>query len=194
MGFDVMLSTDASLETMDKDIKQFGERAKNYQVALFYYAGHGIQSKGINYLLPTSVPGNMTEVDLKYKCVDANSVLEYLEEARCKVNLVILDACRNDPFSRRWKRGTSSQGLETMSGPRGTIIAFSTKPNFTAEDGNGQRNSPYTKALLKHIDDPTIDVLTLFTRVTNEVMLATGESQEPWFNTSLRETYFLNKK
>ncbi len=192
LGFEVILKLDATLENMDKTLSAFGEKAKSYDVAMFYYAGHGIQSKGVNYLVPTNVE-NLAEDNLKYKCVDMERILDTMEDSGCKLKIVILDACRNNPLSRKWHRSTATRGLSIMNAPTGTIISFATAPGSTALDGTG-RNSPYTEAFLHTLDMPNLDVFHFFQKVGAEVKNKTKQSQNPWWSSSFTGDFYFNKQ
>lgn len=192
LGFEVVLKLDATLEDMDKGLSSFREKAKEYDVAMFYYAGHGIQSKGVNYLIPTNID-NLAEDNMKYKCVDMERVLDVMEDSKCKLKIVILDACRNDPLSRRWHRSAGTRGLSLMNAPTGTIISFSTAPGSTALDGKG-RNSPYTEAFLNTLDMPNLDVFHFFQKVGASVLDKTQRSQNPWLSVSFTGDFYFNKQ
>ncbi|MBE6269734.1 MAG: hypothetical protein E7101_02135 [Prevotella ruminicola] len=192
LGFEVVLKLDATLEDMDRELTSFGQKAKEYDVAMFYYAGHGIQSKGVNYLIPTNID-NLAEDNMKYKCVDMERVLDVMEDSKCKLKIVILDACRNDPLSRRWHRSAGTRGLSLMNAPIGTIISFSTAPGSTALDGKG-RNSPYTEAFLNTLDMPNLDVFHFFQKVGASVLDKTQRSQNPWLSVSFTGDFYFNKQ
>ena len=192
LGFEVVLKLDATLETMDKELSAFGGKARDYDVALFYYAGHGIQSKGVNYIIPTNID-NLAEDNMKYKCVDMERVLDVMEDSHCKLKIVILDACRNDPLSRRWHRSAGTRGLSIMNAPTGTIISFSTSPGSTALDGTG-RNSPYTQAFLNTLDLPNLDVFHFFQKVGASVLEVTKKEQNPWLSVSFTGDFYFNKQ
>ncbi len=192
LGFEVTKLIDGSLEQIDKELSTFAVKAKDYEVALFYYAGHGIQSKGVNYILPTNID-NLTEDNIRYKCVDSGRVLDAMELSNCKLKIVVLDACRNDPVSRSWHRSSASRGLSLMNAPIGTIIAFSTAPGQTAQDGNGH-NSPYTEAFLSTLDIPNLDALHFFQSVGASVQKKTQRSQIPWLSSSFTGDFYFNKQ
>ena len=192
LGFEVVLKIDATLEMMDQELSSFKEKAKNYDVAMFYYAGHGIQSKGENYIIPTNIQ-NLAEDNLKYKCVNMERVLDVMEDSQCKLKIVILDACRNDPVSRKWHRSTGTRGLSIMNAPTGTIISFSTSPGSTALDGTG-RNSPYTQAFLNTLDMPNLDVFHFFQKVGASVLDKTQRAQNPWLSVSFTGDFYFNKQ
>ncbi|MFM7787269.1 MAG: caspase domain-containing protein, partial [Microcystis panniformis] len=127
-------------------------------VGLFYYAGHGIQVRGTNYLIPIGESLDY-EANNPHRTLSLNEVVALMEEAKTQVNIIIIDACRNNPWYGRWYRATISNGLAAVgTPPRGTIIAYATKPGSVAKDGIGQRNSPFTSALLQYIQIPNLDV------------------------------------
>ena len=192
LGFDVILRVDATLEDMDKELTSFDQKAKEYDVALFYYAGHGIQNKGLNYIIPINIE-NLAEDNIKSKCVDMERVLDVMEDANCKLKIVILDACRNDPLSRKWHRSLSTRGLSIMNAPEGTIISYSTSPGKTALDGTG-RNSPYTEAFLHTLEVPNLDVFHFFQKVGASVLDKTKKSQNPWLSVSFTGDFYFNKQ
>ncbi len=172
---------DVDKPTLEKAIRKFGQELRGGAVGLFYYSGHGVQVKGANYLVP--VTANLTaEVDVDYELVDAGLVLKAMEAANNRLNIVILDACRNNPFGGRGLRALSS-GLAQVSAPSGTIISYATQPGNVARDGEGA-NSPYTAALAEAIRRPGLDVFSTFNQVGLLVAEATGEEQKPWFSSS----------
>ncbi len=154
LGFTVMKYEDCSQKTMKKAMDEFGRKLKGKDVGLFFYAGHGVQVRGNNYLLPVDAKLENAN-DVEYDCVRADRVLAKMEAAGSRTNIVILDACRDNPFERSWRRGTEGTGLAFMDAPSGSLIAYSTAPGKTALDGRGE-NSPYTSALLQHIKHPIL--------------------------------------
>ena len=172
---------------MEEAISQFWTALKKGGVGLFFFAGHGLQVGGDNYLVPTDARLEV-EKDVKYECVDAGRILARMEDAGNDLNLVILDACRNNPFARRF-RGVE-RGLARMDAPAGSLLAFATAPGSVAADGEG-RNGLYTGQLLKVIQTPGLTVEQVFKRVRDAVMRTTQNKQVPWESTSLRgEFYF----
>ena len=164
----------------DLAVQKFGATLQGAEVGLFYYAGHGIQVRGTNYLIP--VGANLTrEADVDFQMVDVNLVLRQMEGAGTKLNMVVLDACRNNPFSGSGMRSASS-GLAQMRAPEGTLISFATQPGNTALDGDG--NSPYTKALSATIRKTGLDIFQTFNEVGLAVKRSTGGSQQPWVSSS----------
>ena len=188
LGFDVVAGTDVTRRGMDDVIREFGRKLDGADLALFFYAGHGLQVGGKNYLVPIDAklerPG-----DLALDAVDVGVVLAQME-AEKRVNIVLLDACRDNPLARSLARslGTRStsvgQGLATIQSAIGTMIAYATQPENVALDGEG-RNSPFTTALLKYIDMPGADITTVMRRVRADVIAATKEKQVPWDHSSL---------
>lgn len=194
LGFVVVKALDQTKQGMEVAINQFGKKAAGYDVALFYYAGHGIRCEGVNYLVPVDAD-LPDETSVKYNCTNANMVLDYMERANCKMKIVILDACRNNPFERSWHRGMDGGGLSIMNAPVGTFIAFSTSPGNVASDGKvGQRNSPYTSALLEMLEKPNISLTDFFQEVLEKVAQKTNDKQIPWTSNSFRGKFYFNKK
>ena len=192
LGFTVMKYEDCSQKTMKRAMDKFGRNLKGKNVGLFFYAGHGVQVRGNNYLLPVDAKLD-SENDAEYDCVRADRVLAKMEAAGSRTNIVILDACRDNPFERSWRRGTDGTGLAFMNAPSGSLIAYSTAPGKTALDGRG-KNSPYTSALLQHIATPNITVLEMFQGVRSTVMEKSGYKQTPWESTSLRGNFYFTKQ
>ena len=172
---------DLDKANLDAAVQKFGAELQGADVAMFYYAGHGVQVRGANYLVP--VGANPTkEADVDFQLLDANAVLRQMESAGTKLNLVILDACRNNPFGGRGLRATES-GLAQMRAPEGTLISFATQPGAVAQDG-ATGNSPYTRALAQAIRKPGLDVFKTFNDVGLAVAGATNGAQQPWVSLS----------
>ena len=194
LGFTVIRSLDQTKRGMETAINDFGIRAQGYDVALFFYAGHGISYNGNNYMIP--IDANLAaEEDVQYDCTNTKRVLDKMDKANCKMKIVILDACRDLPsFARGWHRSVdNSGGFKDMSAPRGTYIAYATKDGDVALDGKG-RNSPYTTALLETFDEPNLPLSLFFERVGVKVIDATNERQNPWISGSVRGTFIFNKQ
>lgn len=191
LGFTVISSFDQTKRGMETAIYEFGRKAQNYDVALFYYAGHGIGCNGSNFLVPTDAD-LPEEVAVQYNCTNANLVLDVMDQAKCQMKIVILDACRNNPFARSWNRSITGKGLNIMNAPKGTFIAFSTAPGDVALDGN-ERNSPYTTALLQTLDVPNLSLTDFFQEVLEKVATQTGERQNPWTSNSFRGKFYFNQ-
>lgn len=190
LGFEIIKCINPNQKELKMTIDDFGEKLKNYDTGLFFFAGHGVQVKGFNYLIP--VDANLkTEKMVEYDCVEADRILRYMEDGKSTVNIIILDACRDNPFERSWGRGIGLRGLTTMNAPRGSLIAYSTAPGKTASDGEGE-NGLYTDALLKHIDNKKTTITTMFQKVRRDVLERSKEGQTPWESTSLTDDYFFN--
>ena len=188
LGFDVMTLVDGNLEQMEKSISSFATKAAAYDVALFYYAGHGIQYEGDNYLIP--VNGGITdETQLRYKCTNVGFVLDLLEKSNCKMKIIVLDACRDNPFKKSSSRSIGNCGLSIMTAPVGTLIAYATSPNDVARDGQG-RNSPYTSSFLQALNTPGLKIYDLFQQISESVSAKTNDAQRPWFSSSLSNANF----
>ena len=183
-GFQVIKTLDAGENEMKLAIKDFGNRLKAAQgaaIGLLYYAGHGVQVQGENYLIPVDALIE-DEGDVDIYAINANAILRTLEDARNGLNIVILDACRNNPFTRSFRAAT--RGLATMSAPTGTLIAYSTSPGSVALDGDGV-NSHYTAALAAAIGEPGVPVEKVFKNVRDSVLAETQGKQTPWEASSL---------
>ena len=192
LGFTVLKHENCSQRAMKKAIDAFGRRLKSYDVGLFFYAGHGVQVKGNNYLIPIDAKLDDAN-DAEYDCVRTGRILAKMESAGTRTNIVILDACRDNPFERSWNRGSKGSGLAFMNAPSGSLIAYSTSPGMTASDGTG-RNGRFTSALLQHIATPNIPILQMFQRVRSTVMNESGNQQTPWESTSLRGNFYFNSE
>jgi uncharacterized caspase-like protein len=177
IGFEVFEYENLNQSQMKKAIDDFGLKLKNVDVGLFFYAGHGIQSKGYNYLIPVDASLE-SEAQVEYDCVQADRILAFMEESDAKVKIMILDACRNNPFERSWTRAASGKGLATMDAPIGTIIGYATAPGHTASDGSG-KNGLYTSALLESIVVPGISISQLFQNVARIVAQKSDKQQIP---------------
>jgi len=190
LGFRVYTYEDLGNTRIKKVIDDFGSILKGVDVALFYYAGHGIQAKGYNYLIPVDADLK-SEEQVEYDCVRADRILALMENSGTKVNIIILDACRNNPFERSWTRSPTAKGLALMSAPRGSLIAYATAPGSTASDGSG-KNGLYTSALLESIQIPDITITQMFQNVRNIVVQRSREQQTPWESTSLTADFYFN--
>ncbi len=187
-GFEVIIRENASRRVLTEALGEFAGKITPGGVGLFYFAGHGFQVRGSNYLVPVDAALN-TEYDVKYETLDINDVLSRLDEARARLSLVILDACRDNPFSRRF-RSSANRGLAQIDAPRGTVIAYATAPGETAADGDGA-NGVYTGELLKAIAEPGLKLEDVFKRTIDGVARVSGNKQTPWMSSSFRgEFYF----
>ena len=185
LGFSVTLKKNVGLQEMEEAFEAFGNQLKRGGVGLFYYAGHGVQVSGANYLLPIGAKINKV-ADVKYQAVDANKILDEMATANNGLNIVMLDACRDNPFGRSFRN--ASRGLAIVSSaPSGTFISYSTSPGNVARDGDG-RNSPYTAALLKYLQSPGLSISDVFINVRAKVKKETG--QVPWELSSLEGQFY----
>jgi uncharacterized protein (TIGR02145 family) len=190
VGFEVMVFLNLDQTGMKRVIDDFGNHLKDFDVGLFYYAGHGIQSKGINYLIPVDADLS-SENDVEYNCIDAGRILGKMEDASCRTNIIILDACRNNPFERSWTRSTHGRGLASMDAPIGSLIAYATAPGTTASDGPGI-NGLYTSALVRFIIHPGLSIEEVFKQVRIVVVSESEGIQMPWESTSLMGDFYFN--
>lgn len=189
LGFEVACYENASQQQMNQAIDAFGQQLQGAAVGLFYYSGHGIQVDGLNYLIP--VEANLRAArDVEYQCVNAGRVLGNMEYGQSMTNIIILDACRDNPFASRWTKSVTGTGLAFMESPSGSLIAYATAPGKTAFDDPNQSNSVYTLALLQHLTTPEITILEMFQRVRATVMQLTKNQQIPWESTSLTGNFY----
>jgi uncharacterized caspase-like protein len=188
LGFDVTNGINVNQRDMKRLIREFGQKLKAGGSGLFYYAGHGVQSKGRNYLIPVDAD-IQSEAEVEDAGVDASLVLNYMDDAQNVLNIVILDACRNNPFSRSFR--SASDGLAQVDAPTGTLIAYATAPGRVASDGIA-RNGLYTSELLKQMRVPGLGVTEMFMRVRAEVMKQTGNKQVPWEASSLVGSFYFS--
>ena len=144
LGFQVILKENVNQVEMKRAVREFGEKIKNGGIGLFYFAGHGVQVKGQNYLVPIGATITKEE-EVEYEGVDVGFVMAQMDAAKNSMNIVILDACRNNPFARSYR--SESNGLASISAPSGTLIAYATAPGSVASDGDGA-NGLYTQELL----------------------------------------------
>ncbi|MCU7693854.1 caspase family protein [Haoranjiania flava] len=192
LGFDVMYAENPNLKDLKIKIDDFGTELEKYDVGLFYFAGHGVQVKGLNYLIP--VDANLkSERTVEYDCVQVDRILSHMENAKTSVNLIILDACRNNPFERSWGRDLSQRGFAVMDAPKGSLIAYSTSPGKTASDGEG-KNGLYTGELIAEIKSVNLTITQLFQKVRKAVMEKSKDTQVPWESTSLTADFYFNRK
>lgn len=191
LGFEVMKYENLSHSDMKRAIGEFGVALDQYEVGLFYYAGHGVQYDGTNYLIP--IDANIShEAEIEYECVDAGRVLSKMEMMQTKVNIIILDACRDNPFKFSSSRSVANPGLTGMDAPVGSIIAYATAPGRAASDGTG-KNGLYTEELLSYMFRPQVKVEDLFKQVRINVMQKTNNRQIPWETSSLIGDFYFVK-
>jgi len=187
LGFTVWKGEDLSFQQMMKSVEDFGdELLKGGGVGLFYYSGHGTQHNGRNFLIPVNETITR-ENEIQYKSVDAGLVLAKMENARNRLNIVILDACRTSPIVRSSRN--PAQGLVHMDAPTGTIIAYATSPGKTASDGSGS-NGLYTSELIRQMRVPGVGIEDMFKTVRKEVRGRSNGDQIPWESTSLEGSFY----
>jgi Caspase domain len=189
LGFEVGTGEDMTYQGMRRAVADFGERMAGAAVALFYYAGHGLQVGGKNYLVPVDAEIK-TELYVAAETVELNTVLGLMQDAKTRVNILIIDACRDNPFARRF-RGVA-RGLAFMDAPNGTYVAYATAPGSVAEDGDPGQNSIYTGELIKVLREPGLRIEDVFKRVRVAVLARTNNRQNPWDASSLTGDFFLN--
>ena len=195
LDFDVILDTNISNKrSFINTIREFGTQRTDYNVALVYYAGHGIQVGAENYLLPTKEVFE-TEDDVYYNGVNVQEIMRFLKGMTDNINILILDACRDNPFEKKWNQSRSIKGagLAKIPAPTGSLIAFSTDAGNTAADGDGE-NSIYCKSLCKNMNLDEISIDQVFRNVRSEVLLASEGNQRPIEASQLTgETYYFNQ-
>jgi TPR repeat protein len=182
---------DLDKATFEQRVREFGQRIQGADVALFYYAGHGMQVQGVNWLLPTdAAPARVQDVD--FQLIDAGLVLKQMDGAGTRLNIVLLDACRTNPFAGMGTRGGGG-GLAQMRAPEGTLISFATQPGNVAADGAGA-DGPYAIALADAMRQPDLDIFRTFNRVGLQVKRETGNAQQPWMsNSPIDGDFFFNQ-
>lgn len=192
LGFEVITGVDLKRLQLESKVRDFARAIRGADTALLFYAGHGLQVNGQNYLAPIDAKLG-DEADLEFEAVRLATIVSQMERER-RTNLVFLDACRDNPLAGNLARsmGTRSvaigRGLARVESGVGTLIAFATQPGNVALDGSGE-NSPFTESLLKHIETPNLDVALLMRRVREDVMVMTSDRQVPWSNSSLTGSF-----
>jgi len=189
LGFEVTALENGGRRKMILAIRDFGNALKRGGVGLFYYSGHGIEVRGRNYMIPVGAQVE-NEDEVEFEGVDAGRVLRAMERANNEMNIVILDACRNNPFQRSFTAAT--QGLARMDAPQGTFISYATAPGRVASDGSG-RNGLYTEQLVKHMKTPGLPIEAMFKRVREEVYKKSKKKQVPWSASSLLGNFTFRK-
>ena len=193
-GFRVIMKLNASRVEMREAIREFGNEINSGGVGLFYYSGHGLQVDGVNYLIPIDADIEL-KAEVPEECISANAVLKVMEYSKNRINVIILDACRNNPY-RSFTR-SDEKGITRMDPPagakQGSIIAFATAPGSVASDGE-TRNGLYTSKLLKYINTPGLTLEEVFKRARIDVLQESGGRQTPWENNSLTGDFFFTLK
>ena len=185
-GFTVLSEINADRKEMRAALRDFGKMILKGGVGLFYFAGHGIQVKGENYLVPIGADME-AEDEVQDECINASAVLRKMETAGNRLNIIILDACRNNPFSRNFR--SAVRGLAQMDAPAGSILGYATAPGAVAADGAG-RNGLYTSKILEYMKQPGLEIGQLFRKVRVDVMAASNDAQVPWESSSLTGNFF----
>jgi tetratricopeptide (TPR) repeat protein len=185
-GFTVDLKLNANQKQLQDAVTAFGDRLRGGGAGLFYFAGHGVQIKGRNFLMPVGADIKR-EDEVPYKAVDVQQVLDKMETAKNRINVVILDACRDNPFARSSRSG--SGGLGQLDAPIGSLVAFATAPGSVASDGRGA-NGLYTQHLLANLERPGVPIEEVFKRVRLGVRLDSNGGQVPWESTSLEGDFY----
>ena len=193
LGFKVDLVLDADQKAMKRAVKSFGAKlreAGSEATGLFYYAGHGVQVEGTNFLLPVGAEIE-AEADVEIESIAADDVMTQMQSAGNAVNLVFLDACRNNPLARTSRSAT--RGLARLDAPRGSFVGYSTAPGDVAADGDGA-NSPYALALVQELKTPGISIEEAHRNVRTKVLAQSGNKQTPWDSSSLTGPVVLTAK
>src|SRR5258707_2698990 len=198
LGFEVVYATDATKRDFDLAMAKFARTATDADVALFYYAGHALQLQGRNYLMPTDAELE-DEISVRYQMEPIEDVRAALDRA-AGVKIMILDACRNNPVADRLRRKMTGEarnldtvrGLARIDRAQGMVVAYATAADNVALDGTG-RNSPYTRALLKRLQEPGLEIEMMFRRIAADVNPQTDGRQRPETYVSLLSEYYLNQ-
>lgn len=191
-GFDTLLVLNATQREMKRVVDNFGSKLDEYDVALFYYSGHGIQYNQENYLVP--VDASLTEfTDIEYDCVALGRIMGKMKSSNAKSNIVILDACRDNPFAKsNGSKGAVGKGLVIPNNPAGTVVIFATEEGSTADDYSNSKNGLFTGELLKYIVQPDLSISDIVTRTRNDVYTKSNGKQLPSeYNKMLGDFYFL---
>jgi Caspase domain len=191
LGFEVLEGIDLDKAATEEMLRQFAARVEDADVALFYYAGHGLQVYGRNYLAPVDAKLEQQQ-DLYFEAIDMGFILRLMEKDP-RTSLIFLDACRDNPLARNLARGMGSQavgrGLAQIVSGVGTLIAFAQQPNHVADDGTGEY-SPFTDAVVQYVDDAGLELRQMLSRVRETVVRNTGGRQVPWDHSSLTEDFY----
>ncbi len=192
LGFEVIVRLNAGRRSMGRALAEFENRAADADVALVFYAGHGIQSAGRNYLIPSNAQVEV-EDDLRFEGIEAGAFLDAMKTAGSRLNIVIMDACRDNPLPRRSR--SAARGLTVTPAPmgsKGTAIIYSAAPGQTAQDGPRGGHGVFTGALLRVLEQPGLNLEQVFKETARRVSLATGGKQDPWINSSLKGEFYFN--
>ena len=181
-GFDVLYLEDGDLRSMKKIVRQFSHKLRQGGVGLFYYAGHGLEVEGKNYLVPTKaeIPDRL---EVEYEALAVNMIIDRMEDSHNRLNIVVLDACRNDPFNKG--RDIGNGGLAQINNAKGMYIAFATAPGEIASDGDSGRNGLFTKHLIKNIGQTNLTLNEVFSQTRASVYKESNQKQIPWTSSSV---------
>lgn len=200
MGWNVLTGIDVTRPMFEKKIKEFITLLQSANTGLLFYAGHGLQVVGKNYLIPVDAPQFNNNTDLRFGAFKLDDILADMSHLE-KTSLIFLDACRNNPLARSLVAKNRSldgayeaKGLAQVTANLGTFIGYSTQPDNVAEDGDEGSNSPFTKALLRHMGTPDISIFDVMARVTREVVKETNHRQVPWQHSALIDAFYFKMK
>lgn len=188
LGFTVSLVKDATVEEIDHAVSAFKDSLNSNDVGLFYFAGHGMQIDGENYIIPINNPFT-DEACVKHRSYSLGELIEGMSKCSNQTNIIILDACRDNPLSSRYRGGIRSTTLAPIYAPKGTLISFSTSPGEKASDGSG-RNGLFTESLLKHISTPDLSIEEILKRTRNTLSALSRGKQTSWEHTSLTGNFY----
>lgn len=190
LGFSVVVRTDCKEKEFDSSLESFRDNLNSSDVGLFYYAGHAMQFESENYL--NMIDTNFkNDIFAKHSSIALNKIIGLMSSCSNRINLIILDSCRNNPYLKELDRSTDFDGLASIHSPEGTLIAFATSPGKKAKDGIG-RNGRFTEAILKHLMTPDLPVEDFFKRVRKTLRISTNGEQISWEHTSLTGDFFFN--
>jgi len=191
LGFEVTLLKNNDLRSLKNNLTNWYNSIEGNDMAIFYFAGHGMEVNGENYLVPIDAELN-SQTDVAFNTINVNQVLGNMDEKRVGMKLLILDACRDNPFKRSWSRGSEEKGLAQMAAPKGTYIAFAASPGFTAQDGKNYnlQNGVFTHFLKQEILKEGVSIDEIFNNVTGDVSDLTHDQQTPFKNSSLTKNFY----
>ncbi|MFZ4617654.1 MAG: caspase family protein [Rectinemataceae bacterium] len=188
LGWQVIAITNGRLPAMKQAVRDFGARLDERTPGLFYYAGHGIQVSGVNYLVPVDADIAL-QAEVADSTLSVDFVLSVMDEKKTPLKMVILDACRDDPFKTSRGGGGTNRGLAVLGkAPTGKVIVYATAPNDVSQDGTG-RNGVFTEAFLANLATPGLEFRDIFDRTGESVRSRTGGTQNPWMNSSYNDNY-----
>lgn len=189
LGFETITRIDVDRREMNRALNEFAGRLSGGGIGLFFYAGHGIQSSDRNFLVPVDALLE-SEQDLEAEAMDAGRVMRTMEESRGRVNIVIFDACRDNPLPKKGR--SAARGLAVVAAPGGSFIAYAAGPGQAAQDGDAGGNGVYTGALVEALKIPNLKIEDVFKRVAESVRGKTGGKQVPWIQASMQGDFFFN--